>query len=736
MKYLVVTSWSPSGYETYGKHWLESFKKHWPPNCGAKVVTDEDIYADAEAQDFFRRNAERKMNIGPGYNYRMDYVRFAHKVFALKEALGLALDTGVDWLVWLDGDVVTTANISEDALAFWLPDDKDIVYLSRNETWDHPECGFFGINLKTRAGRDFIREFIAGWESDEVLKLGEYHDSYVFGELVKRTPGLKIHDLCPRSTGLDAFTPSPLGKYLDHRKGGRKAEYVQQQKPAQPPHPITDRYSMLDALVQHFAPSSILEVGVWNGERAKRLALAAHKGGAKEVFYTGYDLFEDATDETDSRELNVKKHNAIEAVSETLSEFREQNPWFSFTLTKGDTRTTLRSVAVDLAFVDGGHSVETIASDFKRITSDVILLDDYYYPENGHPDVSKYGVNNAVPSAQAFGPTDPVNGGGRVGLAYVGSKPLPVWAVTPPGVPVDSKSKEAQDITGGAFGGNVILKTRNCRPEEEIRENIKANLGIIKNWLKPASSHSTELILVSAGESLKDKKWLDEIRERKDRGASVWCVKHSLQTLLDNGIVPWACVLLDPRPHTGPSTHGFPREAMLENVGSQIKIFAASMVDPSVTSALVERGADVWGWHAAVGADEQSIIPKGSHLVPGGSTSVMRAISIGWAMGYRHMTTYAMDSCHFDQSKLDMTKTNPDNTPKYFSITVKVNGPGKDFLTDRDLLAQAQDFTRVMKENPMLDLEARGPGMVPFMWEELRGRFQKPFQEVYGFPPA
>ena len=38
--------------------------------------------------------------------------------------------------------------------------------------------------------------------------------------------------------------------------------------------------------------------------------------------------------------------------------------------------------------------------------------------------------------------------------------------------------------------------------------------------------------------------------------SKVVTVKHSYMKLLEHGIKPWACVVLDPRPITGKSTHG------------------------------------------------------------------------------------------------------------------------------------------------------------------------------------
>lgn len=728
MKYLVVTSWSPEGAELYGARWIETFEKYWPAESGAFVVTDEMIYADLEAAAFFERHKDKRQDSrAPGYNYRHDLYRFAHKIFALKLGMEKAREAGAEWVVWLDGDVVTTADISAETLADWLPDDKAFVYLSRRETWDHPECGFMGFRLD----RNFLGAVVHAWTSNQVTTYAETHDSHVIGELAKQLPKHAIHDLCPRSDGLEAFGASPLGNFLTHLKGNRKFAPAREQKSNVPQ--FKNRYELLNALVEHFAPRRIVEVGTWNGERAKQLATAAHKAHGGDVFYIGYDLFEHYSKEIDAKELNVKRHFSVAEVTTVLTEFKNANPWFDFILRPGDTWETLSQtspVHADLVYIDGGHSIDTIKHDFSCFIAPSIILDDYYFPENSHPDVEKFGVNKAVRAAQPFGPIDPVYGGGGVSLAYTGKVPLPAWAMRP------SNKEEVKSITGGAFDGNVVLKTRNCRPEEELRENIRTNLQKISKWIgHPVASHATPLILVSAGESLKHPETLAQLREWKERGASIWCVKHSHNFLIDNGIIPFACVLLDPRPHEGPSTHGFDRAGMLANPHKDVKYFAASMVDPTVIVHLLEKDANVWGWHAAVGANEKELLPPGHHLVPGGSTSVMRAISLGWALGYRVMKTYAMDSCHLNPDKLDRTLTNPDGTPKYFEINVEAGGKKRSFWTDRDLLAQAQDYTRLIKEMPMLDIEAVGPGMVPYIHEISRGK-AKTIQEIYGFGPA
>lgn len=53
------------------------------------------------------------------------------------------------------------------------------------------------------------------------------------------------------------------------------------------------------------------------------MALAAFENKDK-VHYTGFDLFQDATAETDEKEQNTKPHNHFNAVVKRLEEFSEK----------------------------------------------------------------------------------------------------------------------------------------------------------------------------------------------------------------------------------------------------------------------------------------------------------------------------------------------------------------------------------------------------------------------------
>lgn len=173
------------------------------------------------------------------------------------------------------------------------------------------------------------------------------------------------------------------------------------------------RYELLIQLVKERQPRSILEVGTWNGQRALEMLKAAP--GAT---YYGFDLFEDGTPEVDEAEKNVKPHHSLESVRKTLQGYDAH-------LFKGNTRETLAQfdTPVDFVWIDGGHSVETIRSDWENVkrccTPDtVVVFDDYYY---GPIDTDKFGCNRVVETLkhESIPRADWVAGGGWVQMMRV-----------------------------------------------------------------------------------------------------------------------------------------------------------------------------------------------------------------------------------------------------------------------------------------------------------------------------
>lgn len=158
-----------------------------------------------------------------------------------------------------------------------------------------------------------------------------------------------------------------------------------------------ERYNLLLNLVCEHKPKTIVEIGTWTGKTAISMITRALK--YNDVHYIGYDLFEEASDNTDYEEFNVKKHEFFKTVVEKFDRLKSYESGFTYELYKGNTRKILKEHNVDFVFIDGGHSVETIRNDYEKVKgSKVIVFDDYYLPdeEGNIVDISKYGANKIV----------------------------------------------------------------------------------------------------------------------------------------------------------------------------------------------------------------------------------------------------------------------------------------------------------------------------------------------------
>lgn len=131
----------------------------------------------------------------------------------------------------------------------------------------------------------------------------------------------------------------------------------------------------------------ILEVGTWKGVRAIELCRFVLNRGF-EVSYRGIDLFEDLTDEVKAAEFCGKAKPPSQ--EEVLLAIRQEVPSADVIIHKGRSHAVLDRLSgewtekkFDLVFIDGGHSVETIRSDFAlscpMVADDgVLVMDDYY----------------------------------------------------------------------------------------------------------------------------------------------------------------------------------------------------------------------------------------------------------------------------------------------------------------------------------------------------------------------
>ncbi len=150
---------------------------------------------------------------------------------------------------------------------------------------------------------------------------------------------------------------------------------------------VKKRYEFLMLLVEYLQPVSFLEVGTWKGERSSWIA---RKLPGLERF-VGFDFFESGTEQEHIAEKTINCQHAAKQAVRDLIMSRSANKDLNLELVEGNTQVTLpafleagNAKAFDFVFMDGGHSLETIASDWKycsQLVKDdgVVVLDDYHF---------------------------------------------------------------------------------------------------------------------------------------------------------------------------------------------------------------------------------------------------------------------------------------------------------------------------------------------------------------------
>jgi len=195
------------------------------PELNNKIisVTGEDrVFIAGKFDDDQKKFIERWKNHKPK-SYLDDVVKFSHKVFALEKCAD-AIKDSVDYLIWLDADVITKKPIDYEYLKELLPADDEVVsYLNRKDL--HSECGFVVYNMKAD-GYDLLHqmknEYVLGTFNDYKHGITDCHvlDFCLQG---KKFKNLSPHYVYGQSD-INVWPQTRLAERMAHRKGNRKYE--------------------------------------------------------------------------------------------------------------------------------------------------------------------------------------------------------------------------------------------------------------------------------------------------------------------------------------------------------------------------------------------------------------------------------------------------------------------------------------------------------------------------------
>lgn len=291
-----------------------------------------------------------------------------------------------------------------------------------------------------------------------------------------------------------------------------------------------------------------------------------------------------------------------------------------------------------------------------------------------------------------------------------GKPGMDIWPHSPMGKWSTHKKGPVAKGLNQMKNSNIIIQTKNAIPHEQIREHIAENQILIKNWVTDCTPTDEEIVIVSAGPQLMAEDVLDDY----NAGKKIVAVKHALDRLKEADIKPWACILLDPRPHV----YDF-----VKSPDPEILWFVASQVNPKVVMKLLAHGCTVWGYHASVGADEGSLTEKQPNsIVSGGSATATRGWFVLKKLGFSKFKLFGYDLCFPD--KVDLNSLDEYGQPKYLELSVGWNDPHstvkKCFFTEPQLIAQFEEINQLIQNNTF-DLSAVGDGIVPFILKAKRG---------------
>lgn len=265
------------------------------------------------------------------------------------------------------------------------------------------------------------------------------------------------------------------------------------------------------------------------------------------------------------------------------------------------------------------------------------------------------------------------------------------------------------------------IQPMTATPRDDVIQNIKEHLEIVPKWVSKFAPNNGTAHIVSAGPSME--KYIEQNPELKDenralwinRDDKIWCVKHSIQRLVDIGVTPDYCVLLDGRDVEKESTHGVRRMSLIENAPKSTVFFVASMSNPIYTKYLLDKGYEVVGWHALT----QEVKEFGNQIkyaISGGTCAAVRSLGIVHTLGFRKSIMYGVDSS---------LEGKPDVLPDKFMEVYVGNDGNKQgpIYTTGELIAQAQDIERLIQdETTDISVDIKCDGLMDSIFKKVENK--------------
>lgn len=263
------------------------------------------------------------------------------------------------------------------------------------------------------------------------------------------------------------------------------------------------------------------------------------------------------------------------------------------------------------------------------------------------------------------------------------------------------------DVSGGRISREEVRR-RAC---DAMQRNLPG--------FQLCANTSKEWAIIGGGPSINQS--LNAIRALKRRGVNIVSVNKSHDWLLDQGIVPWGHVLLDPKEWVAD---------YVKRPRNDVRYFVASQCHADTFDSL--DGFPVFLWHAGQdfeeGAEPTCVLKERWPntpwvVIPGETTVGLRTIHLGHAMGADKFHLFGLDSSRTPNGPMHgYDKPEP---PDAETGTIGLKHKGYKFMFDSNahMVRQQMDFDKFIDELPKhyetglirksFELTVYGSGLLP-----------------------
>ena len=254
----------------------------------------------------------------------------------------------------------------------------------------------------------------------------------------------------------------------------------------------------------------------------------------------------------------------------------------------------------------------------------------------------------------------------------------------------------------GASGVEVLVR---CNTETAaIRKNVEHALSLGLPELVPVDAHKGEVCIVGGAPSVA--RYLPEIAARAANGHQVWALNGSAKYLAESGVRVDAQWIVDARPGNAK----FVMPGVTQYIASQCDGAVFAVADKAVV------------WHEAECGD---FVPtnRPASFIGGGTTVGVKAVAGAYALGYRKMHVYGMDSSF--EGEAHHAYAQPENDQDFW---VTVHAEDRQFNAAPWMIRQVEDFQGLASELAQLgcEIEVRCGGLLGFVAQRMAEQMVEP----------